>query len=257
MSTAYDRPDIYDLDTCDFEIDIPFYKKIAEEACISKNDWILELACGTGRVTIPMAKDGFKIIGVDESYPMIVASKKKVKDADSVWKPNLIVGNMINFLCQKNFFNFIFVPFNSFQQILTLHEQISCLRNICHMLKPNGYFVADLTIPTLLKGKIISEISKSRPLHNILLTRRMVSEVNTATQIVTRKFYYQLFELDNNRRLIEQLWVPRNYCNIYPLQWEHMLISSGFSIEEKYGDFEQNPFSSNSQRMLFLCKKNC
>lgn len=65
----------YDLQNKDFVEDIPFYlhqiKKYGEP--------VLELACGTGRITIPIAKQGVKISGLDISKSMLSHAKRKAK----------------------------------------------------------------------------------------------------------------------------------------------------------------------------------
>src|SRR5947208_11094304 len=47
--------------------DVPFWRRVAADA----NGPVLELGCGTGRVTRPLAKAGVDIVGIDRSAPML------------------------------------------------------------------------------------------------------------------------------------------------------------------------------------------
>ena len=70
----YDVPKLYDLafgpGPCE-----PFYR---EEACRAAGP-VLELACGTGRLTVPIAHDGHEIVGLDASPTMLKAARSKEK----------------------------------------------------------------------------------------------------------------------------------------------------------------------------------
>lgn len=79
MNTDYRVGDlIYDANIYDglniFLSDLQFYKKWLPQ---NKNAKILELCCGTGRLTIPIAKDGYHISGVDYTPSMLKQAKIK------------------------------------------------------------------------------------------------------------------------------------------------------------------------------------
>ena len=83
MNTDYKVGDfIYDADIYDglnkFLSDLEFYKKWLPK---NKEAKILELCCGTGRLTIPIAKDGYDIKGVDYTSSMLERAKEKALQA--------------------------------------------------------------------------------------------------------------------------------------------------------------------------------
>ena len=67
----YDDPAIYDLENKNFEPDGPFYLSMAQQV----NGSVLELGCGTGRVTIPLARNGIDITGLDIVRGMLARAK--------------------------------------------------------------------------------------------------------------------------------------------------------------------------------------
>lgn len=68
MTSPYDHPDLYDLEYEDHDEDVQAYVACARAA---QNGPVLELGCGTGRLTIPMAKAGCRVVGVDNSRTML------------------------------------------------------------------------------------------------------------------------------------------------------------------------------------------
>lgn len=87
---------LYDADNRDlFSADIPFYLERANKL----GGKTLELACGTGRITIPLAENGINIWGLDYSSSMLDVLNAKVSKLSENAQQNIhsILGDMINF----------------------------------------------------------------------------------------------------------------------------------------------------------------
>ena len=130
----------YDADNISVQSDLPFYLKEAQKA----KGPVLELACGTGRLTIPIAHSGVDITGVDISLPMLSkAREKSVKDGlNAVF----IKADIRSFAVKKKF-KLIFIPFNSMQH---LHDRVSLERffnRVRAHLAPGGRFILDVFNP--------------------------------------------------------------------------------------------------------------
>ena len=99
--------------------DIPFYIHQVNKY----GDPMLELACGTGRVTIPLAESGINITGVDISESMLshAQAKTKEKEVDIEW----IKADCRNFHLNKKF-NLIVFPFNTIAILHDLKSIDSC-----------------------------------------------------------------------------------------------------------------------------------
>src|SRR5690606_11831360 len=77
----YGDPDRYDVETPRFEPDGPFFLSLARR-------WggpVLELGCGTGRLTIPLAQNGIDMTGLDVVPGMLAQARKKAQDAPVAW----------------------------------------------------------------------------------------------------------------------------------------------------------------------------
>lgn len=111
---------VYDADIYDglniYLSDLEFYKKWLPQ---NKDAKILELCCGTGRLTIPIAKDGYNISGVDYTPSMI--ERAKAKAFQSKLKINFIEADIRTLNLQEKF-DLIFIPFNSIHHLLKFRK---------------------------------------------------------------------------------------------------------------------------------------
>jgi len=73
--SEYENPKRYDIENKSLS-DFPFLLSWAQKLNI-QNEWILDIACGTGRVTIPFIENGYKMIGVDIHEGMLAEAKRK------------------------------------------------------------------------------------------------------------------------------------------------------------------------------------
>lgn len=111
---AYDA--FYQPDLPQIAGDIAFYSDLARRSAGA----VLEVACGTGRVTLPLAEAGLNITGVDCSEGMLSLARRKAarlpKEAQG--RLTLIHQDMTTLQLDQHF-SFNFVPFRSFQHLLT------------------------------------------------------------------------------------------------------------------------------------------
>jgi ubiquinone/menaquinone biosynthesis C-methylase UbiE len=95
--------------------DVDFYVNAAKEF----GHPVLELGCGSGRVTIAVAQGGFTITGVDLSLKMLAKAEEKTARLSDAGRSrvNLVQGNMTNF-CLGALFRLVIIPFRPFQHLL-------------------------------------------------------------------------------------------------------------------------------------------
>ena len=124
--------ELYDFDPFYAERpDVDFYVDLAGSA----EGKVLELGCGTGRILIPTAAAGCEIVGLDISNPMLAKCREKLqRQPKKVQKRvRLAQGDMSSFDLKETF-ALVTAPFRSFQHLISVEEQISCLR--WHVQKP-------------------------------------------------------------------------------------------------------------------------
>src|SRR5829696_1520842 len=130
----------YDV-ICDaFDEDIPFIEQWAR----SLGGPLLDLACGTGRMALRLAAQGYQITGVDVVPEMIALARKKA--AEHSLSIEWVVADARTFQLQKQFPG-IYMLMNAFQFILTREDQEALFARVREHLQPNGYFLFETRNP--------------------------------------------------------------------------------------------------------------
>ena len=124
METDYNKfSEIYDL-VYDFDYDIDFYLGRARKA----GGDILEVGCGTGRISLPLARAGIRVIGVDNSSGMLELAREKLAGEDEKIRERVeFIQSDVRELDLGRSFNLIAFPFNSFMYLYTPEDQVRAL----------------------------------------------------------------------------------------------------------------------------------
>src|SRR5215472_7901136 len=151
----YNEPDLYDLlfpnaedsarvqDAARRERIVASEKFYLEETKTSKGP-VLELACGSGRLTIPIAQSGVEIVGADSSLSMLEAARAKAAAAGVTVK--FFAADMRDFKLLP-LYSRIILAGNSLQHLLTPHDLRRCLACARRHLAPGGRLVFDVSNP--------------------------------------------------------------------------------------------------------------
>jgi ubiquinone/menaquinone biosynthesis C-methylase UbiE len=213
---------------------------------------ILEIACGTGRITSFLARHGFKITGLDYSLSMLETAKEKAPDID--W----INADMRKFNINKNF-DLIFIPYNSFLYLLTIDDAITCLECIRNHLKPKGKFILDIAhispqflLNLLLPNSQLEYVTSvfQNPFGNETIIGSRERKYEAANQ--TLQLIINLNFLNNTQQPFQEVYNFRLY---FPQEIDLLLRHAGFAVKEKYGNYRLAPFDSDSVYQLIVCDR--
>lgn len=253
---------LYDHYTFGLNGDVAFY---IEEAKKSQGR-VLELACGTGRVTIPLALAGLEVVGVDLSEHMLDIAKEKLSELaeNDRNRVQLIQGDMRSFYVddtdgQK--FGVAMIPYRSFCHILTPEDQARVLERMRDNLVDGGSLMINIFDPKL--EWILEDASYPE---SPLRKHHEFNHPETGNRVViwdTRKYDLETQVIDEDR-IFEEIdsdgvVIQRSYAK-WSLRWtyrhemEYLLRLSGFEIEALYGDFNRGPFRYGGEQ-IWLAKK--
>lgn len=123
--------------------DLLFYKRWLPK---NKDTCILELCCGTGRLTIPIAQEGYDISGVDYTASML--EQAKVKAAGAGLEIEFIEADIRTLDLQKKY-DLVFIPFNSIHHLYQNEDLFKALRVVKNHLKAGGIFLLDCFNPNI------------------------------------------------------------------------------------------------------------
>ena len=136
------------------------------EAATAAGSPVLELGCGTGRITMAIAEAGQQITGLDNSEKMLQRAEQKVAGLrpEQRQRVTLLPGDMRRFALHQQFPSII-IPFRPFQHLLPVREQLDCLGCVRQHLAPGGKLIMDffqtdaarMHDPEFLKEHFIAE----------------------------------------------------------------------------------------------------
>ena len=208
----------------------------------------LELACGSGRLTIPLANEGVDIEGLDLSASMLARAREKSRGLHLPWH----LGDATDFTVDRKF-SFIFLPNNSIAHLLNCFDLISCLNRVRRHLTKEGRFALDYFNPSLallLRGpeerSPVAEFAHPDTGERVTVTE--ASAYDNATQINHIRWFWR-FEAEDTETVTD---LPMRVY--FPQELDDLLAVSGFAIEEKYGDYDLSPFTASSQKQLIVAR---
>ncbi|MEQ8174516.1 MAG: class I SAM-dependent methyltransferase [Syntrophomonadaceae bacterium] len=245
-----DVADIYDY-YVNVDLDIPFF---VEELRARKGD-VLELMCGTGRVSLPLLKNGVSLTCVDYSSKML----DKLGDKLSA---NQLQARLVHAdVCQMELgrqYETVFIPFNSFMELVGAEKQIAALQSINSHLIDEGLFICTLHNPAVRAGLANGErVFRGQ----FALPGKQFLRLHSEEHIIPGQSLIkgsQYFTVCNEQG---QLLLERRLDICFSLvdkeAFEQMARAAGFSVENLYGNYDRSEFSAEeSPFMIFLLKKS-
>jgi SAM-dependent methyltransferase len=234
--------------------DVQFYHQFAL-ACKGK---VLELACGTGRVLIPLAEQGILITGIDASGKMLEQAKKKVDKLPVRVRERIDLQqkDMVTFTLDETY-SLVFCAFRSFQHLLTKEEQGACIVQVRKHLDKEGYFIIHLFVPFhhfLAKEKRTINLGSFKdPLTGYMISRRSEVKYDLAAQTLHEDRFYEWTDQDGG---VHQLMWSFDLAYMFRYEVELLLEKYGFTVVDVYGDFNRSPFNYYSGEQIFIARKN-
>ena len=236
----------YDQLFLDSSPDFSFWISLAEKYGKS----ILELACGTGRITIALAKAGFKVTGIDYAAGMLTVAREK--SAQAGVEVEWVKGDMRDFnLGQK--FSLIFLAANTLCHLLTRDDFEACIAAVRNHLTANGRFVISVFVPKheLLMNKPgerfpFSEYEDPDGRGRIVVTESYEYEADTQIKRIKTHHAIPGEDLEIEGELNLRIYFPQ--------ELDALLHYNGLVIENKYGSEDQKEFDKDSETQLIVCR---
>ncbi len=250
----------YDVCVPDWEGELDFYRQLISGSPMIQTHGMLEIACGTGRVTLQLASEGIQITGLDLSPDMLGVARKK-----SAGIPNVhwVQADMRSFEIDRKF-GCVISPGHSFLYMTTPDDQVRCLEQIKKYLVDGGLVVLHLDNQDVrwladLIGKRESACEGGRNILTDPVTGDRFRWANEwfyepLTQTATCIDRWE--QVDEEGRVIHT-WTraPKRFHCLFKSETEHLLRRAGFTIEAVYGDFLKNELAASSPQMIWVASK--
>jgi len=258
MNSKFYDPAVYDAQVVGPPGDVVFYLALAKEAQAAGHP-VLELASGTGRVAIPIARERVRVVGLDSSPDMLARAAEKSEGLSTVrW----VEGDMREFALPERF-GLAFIAFRSFQHMLTAEDQLSCLGCVRRHLVPGGRLAVHIFNPDIFVmgqwlGARQGDLQRRGDDYRHPRTGRSAKgwesrQYHPASQEVETTFLDE--ELDDEGAVVSRVYRNLRLRYIFRYEMEHLWARAGFEVEALYGDFFGGPFEDTSPEMVWVARR--
>lgn len=244
MTDLYDHPDLYDA-LLPVGPHLHFYADLARR----QSGPVLELACGTGQLAIPIGLTGLPTMGLDRSQAMLDLARNRA--AVSGVSIEFMEGDMRQFDLGRRF-SLIFIARNSLLHLLSSADLLAAFYAVRRHLAPNGLFAFDIFNPdvrilALPRGQRFPVMEVTTETFGSLRVEG-THDYDPATQVDRGTWYISAADKPDQ-------WVmPVVVRSIFPQELLLLLSAAGFEMIERFGDFSKKAFDSESPRQVCLCR---
>ena len=240
LAAYYDRI----MEDIDYEAWCDFYENTLEKYGVSAKK-ILDLACGTGSITVPLAGRGYTLTGIDLSSEMLALAQRKSEEARV--KLRLSEQNIALFDAGTGY-DAVICSFDGINYLTSPKDVQSCFACVNEALTNDGLFIFDVSTPYKYE--------------NILADNAFVYEYDDLFLSWQNYFnkksglcdFYLTFFIKNGSTWIRFDETQRQRKYLLP-RLEKMLKEAGFTVLEKTSDIDFSPLAEDSDRCFFICQK--
>jgi len=235
----------YDLDTTQTD-DITFYRNL-----ISTDTKVLELGCGTGRVSIPLASRAKNFVAVDISAAMIARAKEKDRNSKVTF--------LLHDICDLDLgetFDLIIAPFRVFQALEAREQVDGLMKVIRDHLSPNGLAILNVFNPKYSReemGKVWCKPGETQydeftcSNGDILKTSDLRQKIDPERQVMYPVLIYRRFR---NGELIDEHRNPICMKYYYPQEFKDLISDYGFKITQTWGGYRGESYGLGTELVI-------
>ena len=202
---------------------------------------VLELAIGTGRVALPLAKRGVRIEGIDASEEMVAKLRAK-PGGDAI---PVTIGDMADARVEGPF-DFAFLIFNTLFNLTSQEAQVRCFQNTAARLTEGGGFLVEAFVPDLTRFKDGQLVRTRHVSKNAVTIETAVHD--PVSQVINHQY---IRVKDGAVKLVP---LPMRYA--FPAEIDLMAKLAGLTLDQRWGGWHREPFTAGSKMHVSLYRKS-
>jgi SAM-dependent methyltransferase len=229
--------------------DVPFWQRLAAAA----PGPVLELGCGTGRVTLPLARDGVEVVGVDRSAAMLAHARRRVRRMRRGRRPALVRGDIRQLPFPSGAFPLAIAPYGVLQSLLSDRDLVATLGDLARVVAPGGLIGLELVADLPAWSEYSTRVS--------LRGRRRAGGAHVTLLEAVRQdrargltIFDQTFVERRGRQVRRQRFSLRFRTLSVP-QMVRRLDRAGFRVEALLGDYQGGPLDLRAEVWIILARR--
>lgn len=242
----------YDAETSDKSDDLVMYSQLAEQY---EGD-ILDIGCGTGRVLLHLAQEGYNVYGIDNDRAMLDRLDQRL-DIYPHLKENVTYyeGDVLSYELDRKF-SLVLLTYNALMHFQEQDSQIQLLNQLRKWVADDGLLVIDLPNAGDVFGSqdtdsVIMERTFLEPESGHMIMLQSVSYLDRMTQVLHVDWIYD--EIDGDGA-VKRIIAPHRLRYYFHAEITLLLKVCGFEIDALYGDTDESPFEDGCERMIVYAK---
>jgi SAM-dependent methyltransferase len=258
---AFEDAALYDWEYRRRRADVHFYRRLCARHLAGAGPGpVLDLACGTGRVLVPLLRDGHTVVGVDRSPAML---------ARAAWRANrlgptrrrralLVRADLRALPFRRDTFAFAFAAFHSVQHLVDARDLLRFFRGVRSCLRPDGELVFDVLPPDPAWLARDPNRRWARTVFRHPVTReRLVYTTNhtydPGRRALHMRLYYQPVDERRRPRGPERL-VRLCHRQLEPFEVEGLLARAGFAVSATFGGWDERPLDTDGDQHIYRAR---
>jgi ubiquinone/menaquinone biosynthesis C-methylase UbiE len=240
----------YDIETADYTDDLAAYLDLTGRS----GGPVLDVGCGTGRVTFALAGHGLAVTGIDVSEAMLARARQRAEKNPASSNIQWLQADVTTLDLGEQFQLAIFA-YNGFMHLTEQSQQAAALERMAAHLKPGGMAVIDIANPV--------EMFRSENTSNVVLERifsedhqtvmqQSVTSLDRATQQMQVTWIYDRIGPDGTLR---RDLVPLSLRYVMASEMLLLCQQAGLAEISLYGDYDHAPYEEDSPRLFVVAQR--
>jgi SAM-dependent methyltransferase len=226
--------------------DVAFWQRLAA----AHAGRVLELGCGTGRITLPVARAGAHIIGIDRSLEMLSRARRRLRRTKLLDRARLVRGDIRSLpFRSRPGFDLVMAPYGIVQSLTRERDLETTLQSVARVLRRGGVFGIDL-VPDLPRW---SEYERKVSLAGSRSRASRLTLIESVRQDRRRRltvFDQEYVERRGRARRVHRFSLTFRTLSVP--QMARRLESAGFRIQAVLGDYQGGPWDQRADVWVII-----
>ena len=227
--------------------DVAFWQRLAA----AQQGPVLELGCGTGRITAPVARAGARIVGIDRSAPMLLRARQRLRRARL--SAALVRGDIRHLpFRRRTKFDLVMAPYGILQSLTRERDLRATLLAASGVLRRGGLFVIDLVpdLPRWAEYERRVSLAGRRGGAHLTLTESVRQDRGKRLTIFDQEYEERRGRARTVRRF------SLTFRTVSVPQMRRRLEAAGFRIDAVLGDYDGGPWDPRADVWVVIARRS-